>query len=405
MSTPHPATPPAQRPAHVPADLVIDWDFTAPPGGTEDLNGAWGRLHQGPDIVWTPRNGGHWIVTRAEDIEFVQKNHDPFSMSEITLPALSMAERILPLQCDPPEHQGYRAVINGFFTPKAINGLEAGIRALAVELIEGFRARGECEFIRDFAMKLPITIFMRLVDLPLADLDQLLEWTEATVRPRTPEARVQAFRATNEYLDGVIQSRRERPGTDLLSGIVHGKVFGRDIADAEMRSMLFNVLFGGLDTVASTMGFAANFLARSPGHQRQLAAEPALIPNAVEELMRLFAPSSTGRILTRDFDYKHIHFKQGDRVYVRPLLHGLDERRFAQPATADFRRKPIQHAAFGNGPHKCPGASLARTELRIWLEEWFRRIPAFRIQHGAQARFEAGMVNCVVRVPLAWDLA
>ena len=99
-------------PAHVPSHLVIDWDFYNPPGGDTDINGAWKKLHDGPDIVWTPYNGGHWILTRAEDIEFAQKNHDPFSMREINLPASTTTARILPLAADPPEHAGYRAIIN-----------------------------------------------------------------------------------------------------------------------------------------------------------------------------------------------------------------------------------------------------------------------------------------------------
>ena len=396
-------SPMASVPAHIPADLVIDWDFHAPPGGERALNSAWKSLHEGPDIVWTGRNGGHWIVTRAEDIEFVQRNHDPFSMREITIPAGIKPLRSLPLEADPPEHAAYRKILVQFFTPKAIGDLSDSIRALTVSLIEGFYARGKCELVADFAMRLPITIFMKMIELPLSDLERLLAWTEATVRPKKPDDMRWAFLSLNDYLTEVIRQRRSTPGSDLISAIVNAQVFGREITDEEMRAMLFNVVFGGLDTVASIMGFAADFLARSPAHRLELAEHPERIPGAVDELLRVFAPSSTGRVVTRDYQYKDVTFKKGDRVYVRPLLHGMDERRFAEPLKVDFSRPQNQHAGFGSGPHKCVGAVLARVELRIFLEEWIKRIPNFELQEGADVRFSAGMVNCVLRVPLTWS--
>lgn len=391
-------------PAHVPSHLVIDWDFYNPPGGDTDINGAWKKLHDGPDIVWTPYNGGHWILTRAEDIEFAQKNHDPFSMREINLPASTTTARILPLAADPPEHAGYRAIINRSFSPQMVRNMEDEIRALTVELIEGFRSKGGCEFMADFAMKLPITIFMRLVDLPLDDLDKLLEWTEASVRG-SQEQREEAQRGLFAYLQEIIRQRQDNPGDDLISAIVNGQVSKRPLTQEEINGMMVNVVFGGLDTVASTMGFATLYLARNPEHRRKLGSSPELIPNAVEEMLRMFGPSSTGRVITRDYDYKGVQFKEGDRVYVRPGLHGMDERKFKCPMQADFERENVsQQASFGNGPHRCAGALLARMEIRVFLEEWFKRIPDFELKPGEQPRFEAGMVNCVTRVPLVWQV-
>lgn len=392
-------------PAHVPPHLVVDWDFYNPPGGEIDINGAWKKLHDGPDIVWTRYNGGHWILTRAEDIEFAQKNHDPFSMREINLPASTTTARILPLAADPPEHAGYRAIINRSFSPQMVRNMEGEIRTLTVELIEGFRSKGECEFMADFAMKLPITIFMRLVDLPLDDLDKLLEWTEASVRGSQAQ-REDAQRDLFAYLQDTIRQRQDSPGDDLISAIVNGQVSKRPLTQEEINGMMVNVVFGGLDTVASTMGFATLYLARNAEHRRQLASSPELIPNAVEEMLRMFGPSSTGRIVTRDYDYKGVQFKKGDRVYVRPGLHGMDERKFKCPMHADFERENVsQHASFGNGPHRCAGALLARMEIRVFLEEWFKRIPDFDLKPGEQPRFEAGMVNCVTRVPLVWRVS
>ena len=397
----------APKPDHVPDALVVDWDFTCPPGGEDNLNAAWKQLHDGPDIVWTPRNGGHWIATRAADIEYMQKNHDPFSMKRIVLPDDGQRPRLLPIEMDPPEHARYRSILNQFFTPRAIKSLQEEARLLAIELIDGFKGAGHCEFINDFSMKLPITIFMKMVDQPLDDLEQLLEWTEMTVRPKQIEDRTRAHLAMNDYMVGIIEARRSKPGDDLLSAVVSAQVGGDAIPLPDLLSITSNLMFGGLDTVASSMGFAAKYLAENPAKRRELVERPELIANAVDELLRMFAPSSTARVITRDVEYGGVSFKANDRIYIRPLLHGMDERKFPNPMEADWERPALErsYTTFGNGAHRCPGATLARSEMRIFLEEWLARIPDFALDPAERPVFGAGMVNAVLRLPLVWDPA
>jgi len=153
------------------------------------------------------------------------------------------------------------------------------------------------------------------------------------------------------------------------------------------------------------MGFMAHFLATHPEHTKQLVDKPEIIPQAVDEMLRRFGVSATARVLTRDFEYKGVHFKKGDRVYVFGALYGLDDRKFERPLEVDFQRASTIHAGFGSGAHRCPGSFLARTELRAFLEEWLRRIPRFRIKAGAQVTFSPGQVNSVRYLPLVWDVA
>ena len=398
------ATTRTEVPAHVPRSLVVDFDYLRPPGHEEDVHRAWARLHAGPDIVWTPHYGGHWIATRAADIDVMQVDHERFSYRHITIPPQQdRTARLNPLEYDPPEHTPRRAVISPAFGPKAMQALEADVRALAVQLIEGFAARGGCEFIGDFAKRLPIDIFLRLVDLPLADRAHLLELTELTVRPRSPEDQVRAFQGLGAYVARWIALRRAHPGNDLFSKIVNAKIDGADMPADQTFGMLSNVLFGGLDTVASSLGFFARFLAENPPVQRELAAQPELIAAAIEEILRRFAIPNTAREITRDFSYQGVQFRRGEQVLLSKALHGLDERRFPDPFTVDFHRKRTPHAAFGDGPHRCPGSFLARMEIRVWLEEWLRRIPEFRIRGGERARTSSGPVNGVTYLPLAWS--
>ncbi|MEJ0045280.1 MAG: cytochrome P450 [Rhodospirillales bacterium] len=387
----------------MPAHLVVDFDVYDPPGGTKDLHGAWRALHDGPDIVWAPYHGGHWIVTRAEDIDYLQRTHDPFSMKDVTMPSGTRPTRLLPLEADPPEHGPFRSIINPWFSPRRIASLENDVQELAGRLIDGFQPRGTCEFMSEFALQLPIAIFMRLTNLPMQDRERLLAYTQMTTRGTAAE-RGQAHHLMMDYLGPVIKARRADPGEDLLSGIVHAKVGGAPINDTDMMSVLLVILFGGLDTVASTLGFIAHFLAGSPGHRAQLRADPALIRSAVDEFMRRFSPSNTARTLTSDFSYKGVQFKKNEKIYVPPILAGMDERRYTDALAIDFCRADKTHSSFGAGPHRCPGAILAQLEIKLFLQEWLARIPDFHIKPGETPLFGTGQVNCVERLVLAWTV-
>lgn len=390
-------------PEHIPEDRVVDFDFMHPPGAEEDVHLAWKSLHDGPDIVWSPYNGGHWIATRADDIEAIQKDHQRFSHARVNIPRGEDA-RLVPLELDPPEHTAYRSLITPSFLPQAIASMEDDIRTLTIELIEGFKDRGECEFISEFAKLLPITIFLRLVDLPQEDRLQLLEMTEMAVRGDLEE-RHRSQEMLAGYIGKWIEARTRNPGKDLISLIVNAKVDGEPISPERMFGMLIVVIFGGLDTVAAMMSFICRFLAEHPADRRRLVQEPELILTAVDELIRRHGVTNTARVVVEDTELKGVLLKRGDQIQVPNALFGMDERRFDNPMEIDFARKPVVHAAFGNGPHRCPGSFLARTEIKIFLQEWFKRIPEFEIKAGDRPRCASGMVNGVLYLPLQWKVA
>ena len=150
MTAPVPNFGLVPRPDHVRPDLVVDFDYYHPPGIEDgDVYAAWNRLHHGPDIFWTPRNKGHWVATRGEDIRAILSDHEAFSSRAVFLPVVDRP-RIIPTEIDPPEHAAYRALIAPFFYPNAIASWADEARRLAVSLIEGFYAKGECEFVAGF---------------------------------------------------------------------------------------------------------------------------------------------------------------------------------------------------------------------------------------------------------------
>ncbi|MDF8334968.1 cytochrome P450 [Novosphingobium cyanobacteriorum] len=280
--------------------------------------------------------------------------------------------------------------------PAAVAKLEDGVHRVAVDTIEALVPRGECEFVEDFAKVLPIHVFLRMVNLPLEDKALLLPIAEDSVRGRTAEIRAKAQQAMGAYLQGWVAERRETKGDDLLSQIVNVEIAGERISFPDAISYAALVLFGGLDTVAGMLSFFARFLATHEEHRRQIVArldDDAFLKTAIEELIRRHGMANTARVVTHDFEYKGLTFKKGDRLLPPNLLVGLDDRLNSDPFTVDFARTGGVHAAFGNGPHACPGAILARRELRIFLREWLSRIPDFRIKPGTSPEMATGMVN------------
>jgi len=392
----------APKPAHVPEELVRDVDFFEIIHGEEDAQTAWRRLQlEMPPVFWTPRNGGHWMVTRAEDIATVQLDHERFSMRQTVLPpAPSMFPSMIHM--DPPDHAPYRRVIMPAFLPRAVAALEEKARVIARDLAARLEPRGECEFIGEFAKVLPIVIFLSMVDLPQQDRERLLEIAEAQVHGRTREQRARAERDMSAYLKSYITARKSKPGDDLISTVVNAEVNGAPIGEDEAYGTCLLLLFGGLDTVASMLGFVAHFLASHPEHRKRLLNEPSIIPKAVEELIRRFGLSNTARLVQSDFDFHGAPFRKGDFVQQPNVLFALDETINKDPLEVDFDRENPRHLTFGSGPHTCPGAVLARREIKVFLEEWLPRIPDFRITPGTKPVILTGMVNAVRELHLSW---
>jgi cytochrome P450 len=398
----------AERPAHVPPDRVVPFDIYSVPNSDEDIQLAFRAFQQNcPDIFWTPANGGHWVATRADLIEQIQKDPARFSHRRITLPPMpDTVPKQIPLELDPPVHGGYRRPLMQSLLPKIINALEPNIRQRTIELIEGFLGRGECEFIEEFAGVLPVSVFLEMVSLPQADRDFLREIAERATRGQTNEVRVQANSDLGSYLAPYVSARREQPGDDLLSTLVNTEIDGTKIPFEEAMSFAILVMFGGLDTVASMLGFVARFLALNPGHRREIVErldDAAFLRHAIEELVRRHGIANTARVVVHDTELDGVQLKAGDMILPPNMLVGLDERRVEDPLRVDFARPfPIRHAAFGNGAHTCPGAVLARRELQVFLEEWLRRIPDFEVKPGTKPVLATGMVNGVLKLELVW---
>ena len=394
----------AEIPAHVPLELVVDANIYALPGGDKDPQQAWKALDipGNPGFVWSPYNGGHWIITSAEMLWELFPDLDRLSAKDIAIPPGDGPLKFIPNESDEPEHHYYRKIILPFVTPKTVRGLMDQVRSLSVELIEGFRERGSCEFMTEFARHVPMRIFLSLVNLPLEDREWLVGLADSVVRPSSEAERAESYSKMAGYLQTWIARRRAEPGSDLLSAIVHGKVGERPMNELEVLGESMDVMFGGLDTVASMMGFIMKFLATNPGHYRQLVENPAKITFAVEEMLRRHGVANSGRRVVRDVESQGYKMQAGDMLVLATCMHGLDEKRWENPLVVDFDRPRSTHCTFGNGVHNCPGAGLARSEIAIMLEEWIAHIPEFGLDPDQHFVAATGAVNGVIKLPLVW---
>jgi cytochrome P450 len=395
----------AQRPSHVPAELVRDVDLFNLKGASEDVHQAWKALQtEAPRIFWTPRNGGYWMITRATDIEAVQKDHEHFAMKGMLVPNNPRPFPAPPLDFEPPDHAPWRIMISPAFSPKVIAVVEEKVRSVTIGLIEDMKTRGECEFVSEFTKVLPIVVFLTMMNLPPEDREVLMPHADVIARSPDPKSIHEARLALKAYIQKAVDERKEHPCDDLITKIMDGKIGGQPIGEEYVVGMCALLLSGGLDTVKNLLGFIAKFLATHPDHIDWILAHPDSIDHVVEELIRRHGVSNTARLVSKDIDFLGVTLKAGDQLQGATALFGLDDETVTDPMKVDFERPaPIPHAAFGNGVHRCPGSILAKREVKVWLQEWLPRISRFGIKPGTVPVQNAGMVNNVSELWLSWD--
>lgn len=394
-------------PAHVPEDLVRPFPFIFGTTTEQDpFNDLAAAVHEGPAIIYAPHAypGGTpaWVPRRTEDLRAIYYDTEHFSSNDFSPYAKLVGETWInsPAELDPPDHGPFRAMVNPVFTPKAMAALEDKIRGYAVEYIDRFAAKGACEFMGDFAFEFPIKVFMELMGLPHDRMGQFLDWEMNLLHNHDLAKIAVATRSVVDYLRGEIDDRRANPRDDLITFGVQAQKQGKALTDDELVGFTFNLFIGGLDTVSTNMGLHFWHLATHAEDQAALRADPARIPNAIEELMRAYGAVTTFRTCKKEVAVNGVTFLPGDKVAMSTTLAGRDPTEFDDPAAVRFDRRP-RHVSFGFGPHICVGMHLARREMRIAMEEFLTRIPDFRVQDGHVVRCHLGMIQ-PVELPLVW---
>jgi cytochrome P450 len=393
-------------PEHVAPERIFDFDIYADPRVTDDVQASYAKaIEAAPDVFYTLRNGGHWMVRRFEMISEIVRDPEHFSVREMQIPRVPNPPFFIPLSLDPPQNAPYRQVMMPMFSPKAVKALEPKIREWAVRIIDEVVDEGECDFVRDVSSRFPVSVFMELMGLPLERLREFREIAEAFFTAHDPAA-VEAMSAQILGILGeLIELRRAEPADDLVSHFLSAEVEGRKLTTDEILAMCFVLYLGGMDTVTNVTGFSYQQLAADPALQARLAADPALIPKFIDEGLRCFGVINTPRLVVKDCERFGVTFKAGDMVLCLLSVAGRDDRVNDDPARFDIDRDHIQHLTFSTGPHLCIGHILARTEIRVLTEEWLKRVPSFRAKPGVRHGFRIGTVTAIQSLPLAWDVS
>jgi cytochrome P450 len=327
--------------------------------------------------------------------EYVLRHHELFS-SRVEM-HLGNVRPLIPLNVDPPRHSKYRKLLDPLFAPRRMDEQDADITRRVNALIDGFIDRGECNFTDDFAEVFPTSVFLGLLGLPEEELDMFLRLRDGILHPEKidpgaildPDKRMAVTNSTGQdiyaYFSGLISRRREEPSSDIITRFLSNEIDGERLTDDEILDICFLFLIAGLDTVSDSLTCFYAFLAGHPEHRRQIVADPAVIPAAVEELLRWESPVPGGvpRVAVADVQLPGGQtITRGTAVVVNYGAANVDPSVFQNPFDIRFDRDPNPHIAFGGGVHRCLGSHLARREMRITLSEWHRRIPDYRLKPG-----------------------
>ena len=394
-------------PAHVPTELVKDFDIYFAPSKRDPWEELSALHDEAPDIFWNLKAdpmvaNGTWVVTRQDIIKKIAQDTGNFSNNGMVGYAESIGEnwQLIPLEIDPPEHIYYRIILNKELAPKALDSLEPSIRRRAIALIEDIAKKESIDFSDEFGMRFPIGVYFELTGLPEDKMPLFFGWVHTLLHTFEEEPRKNAIRSIREVLTEQIADRRSNPSDDLTSKIVHAKVDGRSMTEDELIGALFMLFIGGQDTVTATIGSVFHYLATHPEDRERLrnASQEELV-DAVEEFLRLFSVVVAKRRVTQDVVIEGVQMKVGDYIAMIYSLGSLDPKHTACPMQADFTRAPNRHVAFGMGPHRCVGSNLARMELRIAIEEWLKRIPEFSLDPDQEILAHSGIYG-LVNLPL-----
>jgi cytochrome P450 len=382
--------------------------------------------------------GGFWVATRYADIMRIARDDETFASrygititpslhpdvpafeplgDKATGPLANLAPgpngekppiSFLPIEIDPPLHRSYRRAIDTLFSPNAVTGLEPWVNAITDQLIDDIIESGEGDFSRDLGTPLTSIYTMKAAGLPLEDWSDYAYWMQSqiagssSVEPRTKAATPLELR--ERVAAEVVRPRRTPVEGGAIAHLIEADVDGRKLDNWEIEGFVWLLIAGGVDTTQACMGSAFVWLGRNPDRRAQLADDRSLLPHAVEEFLRVFAPQQAlSRTVMKDVEVAGQKLKRGERVLMCWASGNMDESEFERPEEIDFARANKRHMSFGLGIHRCMGSNVARLEFRILIDKILRRMPDFRIHEpGLKPAPVTGLVFGYERAPFSF---
>ncbi|MGF7238658.1 MAG: cytochrome P450 [Frankia sp.] len=356
---------------------------------------------------------GFYALSRHADVEAAHTDTATFSSANGTVLEIMAPEPMdtgLIIFMDPPGHTLLRVLVSRSFTPRRIAGLEEHIRKLCHELLEPRMGSGGFDYVQDFAAQLPSKVISELIGVEAADREEIRQTIDDAFYLEEGKGMINdiSFSASiklHTYFSELIEARRKSPRDDLISGLVEAEISTgegtRRLTTSEAADFTNLLVSAGTETVARLLGWACDLLAAHPDQRAELAADPSLLRNAVEETLRYEAPSPVqGRTLTADVELHGTTIPARSKVLLLTGSANRDERIYADADRYDIHRTIDSHVSFGHGAHFCLGAALARMEGRVALEETLRRFPTWEVDHERAVRLHTSTVRGYKELPI-----
>ncbi|MBC6460131.1 cytochrome P450 [Actinomadura sp. HBU206391] len=390
---------------------VSDWatDFShLEPEWAADPYPIQEELRQRCPIAHTERFGGGWLPTRHDDIAAIAYDTERFSSRAIIMSNYRPPRELAPvggappISSDPPFHHGARKLLLPAFTKVAVTKQEPATRAFCHSLVDAFEGRDVVDAAHDYAQHIPMRVISDMLGFPPEDGPQFREFVENVLEGVNlpPEERVARISQLFEYLLVQIRDHVENPRDDLTTYLINAELDGHKLEPSHVAGTMALLLIAGIDTTWSAIGASLWHLAKTPDDRERLVAEPGLLPTAMEEFLRAYAPVTMARLVKEDMHWHGVDMKAEDWVLLSFPAANRDPAQFDRADEVVIDREVNRHAAFGLGIHRCVGSHLARMELRVALEVWLERIPAFTLADPSAVTWAAGQVRGPRTLPI-----
>jgi cytochrome P450 len=365
-------------------------------------------LRQRCPIAHTDRFGGGWLPTRYEDVAAIAYDTDRFSSRSIIMgnyrPPLDIAPvgGSPPISSDPPFHHDARRLLLPAFTKSQVTKQEPATRAFCHSLIDEFGTLDVVDAARDYAQRIPMRVIADMLGFPPEDGPKFRVFVENTLEGiNLPiDERIARMSQLFDYLLAQVHDHLDNPREDLTNYLINAELYGRKLEASHVVGSMALLLIAGIDTSWSAIGSSLWHLARTPTDRARLVANPKLVPTAIEEFLRAYAPVTMARLVKKDMHWHGVDMKADDWILLSFPAANRDPAQFDRADEVVIDREVNRHAAFGLGIHRCVGSHLARMELRVAMQVWLERIPEFSLADPAAVTWSAGQIRGPRALPL-----
>jgi cytochrome P450 len=389
-------------------DFATDWDH-ADPQWAADPYPIWEDLRQRCPVAHTNRYGGGWFPATHAGVTAIAKDTKDFTSrtviigngrpTELDLPApIGVAP---PITSDPPFHAIARKLILPAFAPGPINALEPMIRELCARLIDGLDG-DVVNAGMSYAKYIPPSVIRLMLGFPPEDIERFIEFINIVLEgiDHPVEQRIEEFAPVEEYFRAQMDDHLANPRDDLTTYLLNVEIDGQKLAPEHVFGTMVLVLIAGIDTTWSAIGASLWHLAKNPRDLERLVNEPELMPTAIEEFLRFYAPVTMARLVKHDMEYLGCPMKQDDWILLGFPAANRDPAVFEDADKFIIDRAENRHVAFGLGIHRCAGSNLARLELRVAIEEFIKRFPRFELADPSAVTWAPGQIRGPRNLPI-----